>query len=40
MYCRGGRFVAGADLAYVVTHHLVRLVVVIIGAPIVARLVK
>ena len=32
--------VAGADLAYVVTHHLVRLVVVIIGAPIVARLVK
>jgi hypothetical protein len=32
--------VAGADLAYVVTHHLVRLVVVIIGAPIVARMVK
>ena len=32
--------VAGADLAYVVTHHLVRMVVVIIGAPIVARLVK
>ncbi len=32
--------VAGADLAYVVTHHLVRLVVVIIGAPIVARLVR
>ena len=31
--------VAGADLAYVVTHHLVRLVVVILGAPIVARLV-
>ncbi len=30
--------VAGADLAYVVTHHLVRLVVVIIGAPIVARM--
>lgn len=32
--------VAGADLAYVVTHHLVRLVVVIIGAPVVARLVR
>jgi membrane AbrB-like protein len=32
--------VAGADLAYVVTHHLVRLVVVILGAPIVARLVR
>ena len=32
--------VAGADVAYVVTHHLVRLVVVIIGAPIASRLVK
>jgi membrane AbrB-like protein len=32
--------VAGADLAYVVTHHLVRMVVVIIGAPVVARLVR
>jgi len=32
--------VAGADLAYVVTHHLVRLVVVILGAPVVARLVR
>jgi membrane AbrB-like protein len=32
--------VAGADLAYVVTHHLVRLVVVILGAPIVARMVR
>ncbi|HUF88086.1 MAG TPA: AbrB family transcriptional regulator [Thermohalobaculum sp.] len=32
--------VAGADLAYVVTHHLVRLIVVIIGAPIVARLLR
>lgn len=30
-------FVAGADLAFVVTHHLVRLVVVILGAPVVAR---
>ena len=29
--------VTGADLAFVVTHHLVRLVVVIVGAPIVAR---
>jgi len=29
---------AGADLAFVVTHHLVRMVVVIIGAPIAARL--
>ncbi len=32
--------VAGADLAYVVTHHLIRLVVVILGAPVVARMVK
>jgi len=32
--------VAGADLAYVVTHHLVRLVVVILGAPVVARFVR
>jgi membrane AbrB-like protein len=30
-------FVSGADLAFVVTHHLVRLVVVILGAPIAAR---
>lgn len=29
--------VAGADLAFVVTHHLVRIIVVITGAPIVAR---
>lgn len=29
--------VAGADLAFVVTHHLVRVVVVILGAPIFAR---
>jgi uncharacterized protein len=29
--------VAGADMAYVVTHHLVRLLVVILGAPLVAR---
>lgn len=32
--------VAGADLAYVVTHHLVRLVVVILGAPVAARLLR
>lgn len=32
--------VAGADLAYVVTHHLVRLVVVILGAPVVAWLMR
>jgi len=32
--------VAGADLAYVVTHHLVRLVVVILGAPVVARIMR
>lgn len=31
--------IAGTDMAYVVTHHLVRIVVVIIGAPIVARIV-
>lgn len=30
-------FVAGADLAFVVTHHLVRLLVVIVGAPLAAR---
>lgn len=29
--------VAGADIAYVVTHHLTRIVVVIIGAPIVRK---
>ncbi len=32
--------VAGADLAFVVTHHLVRIIIVITGAPIVARLTK
>ncbi|MEM6944058.1 MAG: AbrB family transcriptional regulator [Pseudomonadota bacterium] len=32
--------VAGADMAYVVTIHLSRIVVVILGAPIVARLMK
>ena len=30
--------VAGADVAYVVTHHLVRLVVVTLGAPVAARI--
>ncbi len=29
--------VAGADVAYVVTHHLARLIVVILGAPLAAR---
>lgn len=29
--------VAGADLAFVVTHHLVRIVLVILGAPVIAR---
>ncbi len=33
-------FVSGADLAFVVTHHLVRLIVVILGAPVVARLLR
>ena len=32
--------VAGADLAFVVTHHLVRIIVVIAGAPVVARFAK
>jgi len=32
--------VAGADLAFVVTHHLVRIIVVITGAPVVARLAR
>lgn len=30
--------IAGVDMAYVVTHHLVRIVVVILGAPIAARI--
>lgn len=32
--------VAGADLAFVVTHHLARIVLVILGAPIIARLMR
>ncbi|MEM8793644.1 MAG: AbrB family transcriptional regulator [Pseudomonadota bacterium] len=32
--------IAGADLAYVVTHHMTRIIVVIAGAPIAARLLK
>lgn len=32
--------VAGVDVAFVVTHHLVRIVVVILGAPIVARFAR
>jgi len=30
-------FVSGVDIAFVVTHHLVRMLVVILGAPLVAR---
>ena len=29
--------VAGTDMAYVITHHLIRILVVILGAPIAAR---
>ncbi|MFT6533939.1 MAG: membrane AbrB-like protein [Limimaricola cinnabarinus] len=32
--------VASADLAFVVTHHVVRIVVVILGAPLIARLLR
>ncbi|MCL5778638.1 AbrB family transcriptional regulator [Limibaculum sp. FT325] len=32
--------VAGADLGYVITHHLTRIVIVIAGAPVVARLLR
>lgn len=32
--------VTGADLGYVITHHLTRMVMVIIGAPVVARLLR
>lgn len=32
--------VAGADLAFVITHHLARIVLVILGAPIIARLMR
>lgn len=32
--------VAGADLGFVIAHHLVRIVVVILGAPVAARLVR
>jgi membrane AbrB-like protein len=32
--------VAGADVAYVVTHHVVRIVVVILGAPLFFRAFK
>ena len=31
--------VAGADLGFIVIHHLMRLIVVITGAPIMARLI-
>ena len=32
--------IAGADMAYVVTHHMIRVIVVILGAPIAVRLLK
>jgi uncharacterized membrane protein AbrB (regulator of aidB expression) len=32
--------VAGADVAFVVAHHLVRIFTVILGAPLVDRLLK
>ncbi len=32
--------VAGADLGFVIAHHLTRIVLVILGAPIAARLLK
>lgn len=32
--------IAGADLAFVIAHHVLRIVVVILGAPIAARLFK
>lgn len=32
--------VAGADLAFVVTHHLARIVLVILGAPLIAHLMR
>jgi len=32
--------VTGADLGYVITHHLTRLVLVIVGAPVAARLMR
>ncbi len=32
--------VAGADLGFVITHHLVRITLVILGAPLVARRIK
>lgn len=32
--------IAGADLAFVIAHHVLRIVVVILGAPLAARLFK
>ena len=32
--------IAGADMAFVITHHLLRIIVVIIGAPIAARFMR
>jgi uncharacterized membrane protein AbrB (regulator of aidB expression) len=32
--------VTGADLGFVISHHLTRIVVVIVGAPLVARILR
>ena len=32
--------VAGADLGFVILHHLTRIVIVILGAPVAARLFR
>ncbi|MEM7721437.1 MAG: AbrB family transcriptional regulator [Pseudomonadota bacterium] len=32
--------IAGADVAFVITHHILRIVVVIVGAPVAARLMR
>ncbi len=32
--------IAGADVAFVITHHIVRIVVVIVGAPVAARFMR
>ena len=32
--------IAGADVAFVITHHILRIVVVIVGAPLAARLMR
>ncbi len=32
--------IVGADLGYVIVHHLTRVIVVILGAPVAARLFR